>query len=79
MKPIRLDYMGGRILLRPAGRVEIEGKMIDLKDAIKIERGNITSMLPFEAFAAIVEEARKNPDVMEWLQKFGVDLRKGIF
>ena len=78
MKPKRIDYMGGRILFRPAGRVEIEGKMVDLKDAIKIEHGSITSMLPFEAFAAIVEEARKDPDIMIWLQEKGVDLKKGL-
>ena len=35
-------------------------------------------MLPFEAFAAIVEEARKDPDIMTWLQEKGVDLKKGL-
>ena len=78
-KGIRIDYLGGSIMLRPAGTVMIDGKEVTFKDAIKISHGAINSQLSFEAFVVLVEAHNTRSEVREFLERNGVHLKKGIF
>lgn len=74
-----IPYMGGEVVLRTAGKfVTEEGKEIILTDAIKVTRGAFTTVMPFEAFAAIVEASYMHPEVSEYLKSNGVNLKKGL-
>ena len=76
---IRIPYMGGEVLFRNAGKfVTDDGKEVDLTEAIKVTRGAFSTVMPFEAFAAIVEAAYLYPEVHEFLKNNGVNLKMGL-
>lgn len=76
---LRIPYLGGEILLRKNGKfVNDEGKEIELTEAIKISRGSVSTVIPFEAFASLVDAAYTFPDVNEYLKKHGINLKKAL-
>ena len=74
-----IPYMGGEVVLRHEGSfVADDGTNVSLDEAIVIVKGAFKTMMPFEAFAAIVAAAYEDKDVKEFLESNGVELKKGL-
>jgi len=79
-KKIKIEYMGGLIILRPEGTFTTDdGREVPFSDAIKISNGSVVTILPFNALAALAQAYHERPEVRQFLEKNGVNLKKGLF